>query len=283
MINNNQLTVPCVGSVKQGDSVMIITRNGEPVAVAPIGWGDAVESDISDAATKATSYITDISNAGIMVHPSDDSTTGVSIDGDSVDIKREGTTVATFEENEVSLGIVPSLTQNSYITMAGGTFVIETGLMAPSTGSRTSISIPTSSGDVQSLNFSAGALAHLNLYSDGNSVLTGITSLSMSAIGANGYPVGVFVNTNGNTDTATVKLAGHKIELDGSVTCDDMNGLYARATGTSGAQNYFTLLNPTANVGVQLIFNPSTLNLVVRYTTNGGTNWSATRTIASWA
>ena len=53
MINNNQLTVPCVGSVKQGDSVMIITRNGEPVAVAPIGWGDAIEADISDAAQVA--------------------------------------------------------------------------------------------------------------------------------------------------------------------------------------------------------------------------------------
>lgn len=53
VINSNQLTVPCVGSVKQGDSVMIITRNGEPVAVAPIGWGDAIEADISDAAQVA--------------------------------------------------------------------------------------------------------------------------------------------------------------------------------------------------------------------------------------
>lgn len=53
MINSNQLTVPCVGSVKSGDSVMIITRNGEPVAVAPIGWGDAIEADISDAAQVA--------------------------------------------------------------------------------------------------------------------------------------------------------------------------------------------------------------------------------------
>lgn len=282
MINNNQLTVPCVGSVKQGDSVMIITRNGEPVAVAPIGWGDAVESDISDAATKATSYITDISNAGIMVHPSDDSTTGVSIDGDSVDIKREGTTVATFEENEVSLGIVPSSTQNSYVKMMGDTFVIESGLLLPS-GNRTTLSVPASAGTYQALSLATGALGHLNMQSMGNSVLTGVTSLSMSTLDTNGYPVGVFVDTNGNTDAATVKLAGHKIELDGSVTCDAVNGLYARATGTSSAANYFTLINADTGVGVQFIFNPSTRNLAVRYTTNGGTNWSSTKALISWS
>ena len=51
-----------------------------------------VDSAISDAAKTATSYVTDITGGGIMVHPSGDSTTGVQIT-DDVDILRDGTSV----------------------------------------------------------------------------------------------------------------------------------------------------------------------------------------------
>lgn len=49
-------------------------------------------SALSDAAKTATSYVTDITGGGIMVHPSDDATSGVQITSD-VDIMRDGNSV----------------------------------------------------------------------------------------------------------------------------------------------------------------------------------------------
>ena len=51
-----------------------------------------VDAAISDAAKTATSYVTDITGGGIMVHPSTDQTTGVRVTSD-VDILRSGTSV----------------------------------------------------------------------------------------------------------------------------------------------------------------------------------------------
>lgn len=82
--------------------------------------------------------------------------------------------------------------------------------------------------------------------------------------------------------SASVSIGNGAVSCD-TVSTDAINGLYARATGTASAANYFTLINAATGVGVQFLFNPSTRNLAVRYTTNGGTNWSATRTLATWA
>lgn len=57
----------------------------------------ATQTDASNAAKTATSYVTDITGGGIMVHPSTDQTTGVQIT-DDVDILRDGTSVAEYGE-----------------------------------------------------------------------------------------------------------------------------------------------------------------------------------------
>lgn len=63
-----------------------------------------------------------------------------------------------------------------------------------------------------------------------------------------------------------------------------INTLYAYASGTSAtANNYWTLINNNTGVGVRFVLNPNSRNLVVMYTLDGGTNWSATRTLAAWA
>jgi len=54
-----------------------------------------VDSAISNAAKTATSYVTDITGGGIMVHPSGDQNTGVRVTSD-VDILRGGTSVANY-------------------------------------------------------------------------------------------------------------------------------------------------------------------------------------------
>lgn len=309
VINNNQLTVPCVGSVKSGDSVMIITRNGEPVAVAPIGWGDAVESDISDAATKATSYITDIDSGGVTVHPSDDSTTGVQITED-VDIMRGGTSVINIgTDDAVRVGVAGE--NNIAITDSGVSFSMpyddgsgHTGTVAasmyPEYGSYTNAHGYTFTVPVFHITHGT---TDLKLYSGGRAAIDSdisaanieatetihaldeITVGDLTALLAprvtladgtvkmgNRYGSSVLsVNSDGNLDIST------------PIVTDAVNGLYARATGTSSAANYFTLINADTGVGVQFIFNPSTRNLAVRYTTNGGTNWSSAKTIASWS
>ena len=71
-------------------------------------WSPApedVDSAISDAAKTATSYVTDITGGGVMVHPSDDATTGVRITSD-VDIMRDGTSVINIGTNDaVRIGV----------------------------------------------------------------------------------------------------------------------------------------------------------------------------------
>lgn len=315
VINSNQLTVPCVGSVKQGDSVMIITRNGEPVAVAPIGWGDAVESDISDAATKATSYITDIDSGGVTVHPSDDSTTGVQITED-VDILRSGTSVINIGTNDavrvgveaskhvditeggielydgdtqvggfsdglIEIGAEPSsVGTSSTVSMTGGSFLI-TSIINPLGGGRTtSMEVVSDSGREQYLEIVDG-LSHVHLNSLGNDEL-GAARVSC-VVDAIDEASTAYVSCASDGTASEVTIGGDSVEVVGPTTISSINGLYARATGTSSATNYFTLINADTGVGVQFIFNPSTLNLVARYTTNGGTNWSSTKTIASWS
>lgn len=64
-----------------------------------------VDGSISDAAKTATNYATDITGGGVMVHPSDDATTGVQITSD-VDIMRDGTSVINIGTNDaVRIGV----------------------------------------------------------------------------------------------------------------------------------------------------------------------------------
>lgn len=64
-----------------------------------------VDSAISNAAKTATSYVTNITGGGIMVHPSDDATSGVKITSD-VDIMRDGTSVINIGTNDaVRVGV----------------------------------------------------------------------------------------------------------------------------------------------------------------------------------
>lgn len=59
----------------------------------------------NDAAKTATNYATDITGGGVMVHPSDDATSGVKITSD-VDIMRDGTSVINIGTNDaVRIGL----------------------------------------------------------------------------------------------------------------------------------------------------------------------------------
>lgn len=351
MINNNQLTVPCVGSVKQGDSVMIITRNGEPVAVAPIGWGDAIEADISDAAQVAAEaqavaeatgqhFFTDtdgvhvteaegdattghnilINALGILLRHAANYLTSITASaiafydglgtaasnitaqfganlarigyeaGKHVDVTDDGlriydgdTQVASFGENLVEIGTDPMPSAgmaSSVVSMTGGSFQITSAINPIGGGKRTTVEVVGDSGREQYLSFKDG-LSYI-----------GLRSLGTSELGAAEFVAGVrsvdeagvaFVECSTDGTASETKIKGDSIEMDGPVTASSLNGLYARATGTSSAANYFTLINADTGVGVQFIFNPSTRNLAVRYTTNGGTNWSSTKALISWS
>ena len=60
---------------------------------------------LDDAAKTATNYATDITGGGVMVHPSDDATSGVRITSD-VDIMRDGTSVINIGTNDaVRIGV----------------------------------------------------------------------------------------------------------------------------------------------------------------------------------
>lgn len=310
MINNNQLTVPCVGSVKQGDSVMIITRNGEPVAVAPIGWGDAVESDISDAATKATSYITDIDSGGVTVHPSDDSTTGVQITED-VDIMRGGASVINIgTDDAVRVGVAGE--NNIAITDSGVSFSMpyddgngHTGTVAasmyPEYGSYTNVHGYTFAApifhithgttdlklydvgrvaidsDISAANIDATETIHaLDEITVGDftaQLMPRVTLADGTVTMDNRYGSSVLsVNSDGNLDIST------------PIATDAINGLKAYASGTSAtANNYWTLINNSTGVGVRFVLNPNSRNLVVMCTLDGGSTWSSTKTLATWA
>lgn len=72
----------------------------------PTDWSLApedVESDISEAATTATNYITDIGNSGIKVHAEGDTVNYTQIDGDGMKIYKGGNSVASFGD-EITLG-----------------------------------------------------------------------------------------------------------------------------------------------------------------------------------
>lgn len=92
-------------SAQAGDTVMVRVSGGRAWIVGnktapPTDDTQAViaREEAAEAATKATSYITDITDEGIMVHPSDSTETGVKVT-DKVDIIRGGESVAEFGES----------------------------------------------------------------------------------------------------------------------------------------------------------------------------------------
>lgn len=126
------------------DGKMKLERGNKPTDWSPAP--EDVDSAISNAAKTATSYVTDITGGGIMVHPLGNQTTGVRVTSD-VDIMRnnnsvlnvgtqgdttstdagvtiyDGTesknVVARFDSDEVSLG---ANSNSSTIDMCGGAF-----------------------------------------------------------------------------------------------------------------------------------------------------------------
>lgn len=50
---SNQLTLPCIASVKAGDTVMVAMRNGVPTVIGGAGWGDGIEARVETAETLA--------------------------------------------------------------------------------------------------------------------------------------------------------------------------------------------------------------------------------------
>ena len=63
------------------------------------GFSFTLDDALDDAAKTATNYATDITGGGVMVHPSDDATSGVRITSD-VDIMRDGTSVINIGTND---------------------------------------------------------------------------------------------------------------------------------------------------------------------------------------
>lgn len=69
------------------------------------GFSFTLDDALDDAAKTATNYATDITGGGVMVHPSDDATSGVRITND-VDIMRDGTSVINIGTNDaVRIGV----------------------------------------------------------------------------------------------------------------------------------------------------------------------------------
>ena len=69
------------------------------------GFSFTLDDALEDAEKVATNYATDITGGGVMVHPSDDATTGVQITSD-VDIVRDGTSVINIGTNDaVRIGV----------------------------------------------------------------------------------------------------------------------------------------------------------------------------------
>lgn len=69
------------------------------------GFSFTLDDALEDAEKVATNYVTDITGGGVMVHPSDDDTTGVRIT-DDVDIMRDGTSVINIGTNDaVRIGV----------------------------------------------------------------------------------------------------------------------------------------------------------------------------------
>lgn len=69
------------------------------------GFSFTLDDALEDAEKVATNYVTDITGGGVMIHPSDDATTGVQITSD-VDIMRDGTSVINIGNNDaVRIGV----------------------------------------------------------------------------------------------------------------------------------------------------------------------------------
>ncbi len=69
------------------------------------GFSFTLDDALEDAEKVATNYVTDITGGGVMVHPSDDATSGVRIT-DDVDIMRDGTSVINIGTNDaVRIGV----------------------------------------------------------------------------------------------------------------------------------------------------------------------------------
>lgn len=49
VVNDNIVTLPCIASVKAGDTVHVMVINGRPYVIGANGWGDQVDADISAA------------------------------------------------------------------------------------------------------------------------------------------------------------------------------------------------------------------------------------------
>lgn len=48
-INDNQALLPCIGSVSEGDRVMIALVDGEATVIGVAGWGDTISSMAEEA------------------------------------------------------------------------------------------------------------------------------------------------------------------------------------------------------------------------------------------
>lgn len=233
----------------------------------------AIGSDIADAATTATSYLTDISGGGVTVHPSGDSTTGVQIT-DDVDILRSGTSVinigtddavrvgvetgkhvdvtddglriydgdtqvASFEENLVEIGTDPMLSAgmaSSVVSMTGGSFQITSSINPLGGGRRTTVEVVGDSGREQYLSFK-DSLSYIDL-----------RSLGTSELGAAEFIAGVrsvdeagaaFARCFTDGTASKTKIKGDSIEMDGPVTASSS----VSATSFSGAGSSLTGLN----------------------------------------
>ena len=293
----------------------------------------AIGSDIADAATTATSYLTDISGGGVTVHPSDDSTTGVQIT-DYVDILRGGTSVINIgTDDAVRVGVAGE--NNIVITDSGVDFSMPyndgngntgTASASMSAGYGTYTDRSGTQNTAATFNITHGSTdltmynnGHANLASDlevdnievmeranvGDTLMVGATHNALAdTVVVNGGSVSVGTITNNATPSVSLDDSNNAVSFiisgsnrgiydttnskwivySGSNNVTVANGLAASASGTStSVNNYWTFINANTGVGVRFVLNPNSRNLVVMYTLNGGTNWSATRTLATWA
>lgn len=88
-----------LGILYNGTNGIYFSTSKDLYAYKDGAFGPVSIREASAAAKTATSYVTDITGGGIMVHPSTDATTGVQIT-DDVDILRDGTSVINIGDDD---------------------------------------------------------------------------------------------------------------------------------------------------------------------------------------
>jgi hypothetical protein len=212
-INDNVATLPCIASVREGDTVMVAMRNGEPTVIGSVGWGDRQDAAIG-LAQRAAAAAELLANQAKAVADA----TGQHFWSDDNGIHITEAEQADWETQASgrnilinSLGILLRNALNYLVSITQGAIAFYDGL-----------------GNSASNMMASFGRSGTELYSNGSQVAsfksTGMGVGTFNGIGglyrgANITPDGVAVGTSGGTSAEFVEASGYSIAAgpDGTV------------------------------------------------------------------